>query len=236
MRFRRGGGGQIRMSSGLGGQAANVQNLQGKNGFQHGGIYRSEEKAPEGVLWEAFRASGVQPTVLAESHRRFLSAFEPLVSAVDGMTVYHVTGLDALGRPTAETRVAVQDKHGCARDMVSRCDGERELTGTKWGAVKRREVWIGYGQTDGRRILVVPALGESTEGHLVLFHVEVARESRAADRVRALSALEHRLDRVRIAITERGLSWDESLLETIDTETLFFAEPEQLAELAEARE
>ena len=78
-----------------------------------------------------------------------------------GVTVYRLSGLDALGRPAERTRISVQQKTGCAESMVSRQELEQPLTGNKWAVVKHRDVFVGYGESDGRRILIVPILKPS---------------------------------------------------------------------------
>src|SRR5262249_33164324 len=58
------------------------------------GISRAEGPAAEGPLLSTFRKFALSFEELAESHRRFLSAFEPLVASVEGATLYQLEGLD----------------------------------------------------------------------------------------------------------------------------------------------
>jgi hypothetical protein len=149
---------------------------------------------------------------------------------VEGATLYRVSGLDAVGRPRADSRLRVEKKSGVAQQIFSRAEEERPLTGTKWGVVKTREIYLGYGQNDNRRILILPLIGEKADGHLLLYHLELKPAGDRAARLRALSALRPRLEKLKIAVTERNLTWDPSLIDNVDNEVLFLRPPEQAAE------
>ncbi len=194
------------------------------------GISRTEEPRPEGALWSLLRTFSLPFEDFAESHRAFLTAFEPLVAHVEGATLYRVAGLDAVGRPRTESTIRVEKKIGTAVQIYSRCEDEKPLNGTKWGVVKTRELYLGYGQTDGRKILIVPLIAEKAEGHLVLFHVELAPGGDRPTRLRALSSHRTHLERLKIAVTERNQTWDPGFIDRIDNETLFMRQPEQVAE------
>ncbi len=193
------------------------------------GVSRAEETVYRGRLWDACRALGLAPEAVAESHRRVVSALEPLVSTVEGVTLSRVTGLDPMGRPTDESTVSVLAKEGCAAKILSRCEESRPLSGTKWGVVKRREIYLGYGQNDARKIFVLPVVGAGG-GHVVLFHLDLVPFGKLEDRMRALQAYERHHERLRIAVTEgSSLPWEPERLEGIDNETLFFASAEKAA-------
>ena len=193
------------------------------------GVSRTEETVYRGGLWEAYRGLGLEPEAVAESHRRVLSALEPLVSSVDGVTLYRVTGLDPMGRPTDESRVGVLAKEGCAAKILSRCEESQPLSGTKWGVVKRREIYLGYGQNDSRKIFVLPVV-DAEGGHVVLFHLDLVPFGKLEDRMRALQTYERHHERLRIAVTEGSdLPWEAERLEGIDNDTLFFASAEKAA-------
>jgi glucosamine--fructose-6-phosphate aminotransferase (isomerizing) len=194
------------------------------------GVSRLEEARPEGILWSLLRSFGLPIDDLAQSHRVFLSAFEPLVAQVEGATLYRVSGLDAVGRPRAGSTIRVEKKMGAAMNIFSRCEEERPLIGTKWGVVKSREIYIGYGQTDSRKILIVPIIGEKEEGSLVLYHLELLPAGDRATRLRALAAHRSLLERLKIAVTERNQTWEPSLIDRLENEVLFLRPPDQVAE------
>ncbi len=194
------------------------------------GISRGEAPRAEGLLLAAARGFGLEVTEMAESHRRFISAIEPLVEHLEGATLYRVEGLDPLGRPIDCSTIQVLRKTGCAAGILSRSEDPRPLTGTKWGVVKRGDIYMGFGKTDGRKILIVPVVGERTEGHLLLYHLELVQRGRREVRLRALRAREEILEKLQIAITERNLAWDEEIIDRIDNDVLFFESPDAVAE------
>ncbi len=194
------------------------------------GISRGEGPATEGSLLAAVRGFGLDPLELAESHRRFLAGIEPLVAHVEGASLYHLDGLDALGRPTEGSTIQTVRKIGCATGILSRSEESKPLSGTKWGVVKRGQIYLGCGKTDGRKILIVPIVGDRTEGHLLLYHLDLVPRGRRDVRLRALRAHEELLEKLQIAITERNLPWEEDLIDRVDNDVLFFESPDVVAE------
>ena len=195
------------------------------------GISRSEDRsAVEGPLFSALGQMGLAIESIPEHHRAFLTAFEPIVSRVAGATVYRVDNLDAVGRPRSETTIRAEGKMGCAAKIQSRCENKIPLSGTKWGVAKSRDIYLGYGQTDSRKLLILPLIEEQPEGHLVLFHLELQKRKDPEDRLRALSVHPSLLERLRIAITEQEMEWDPMLLDGVENDTLFFEDPAKVAE------
>jgi glucosamine--fructose-6-phosphate aminotransferase (isomerizing) len=194
------------------------------------GISRPETAVAEGPLWAALRSLELDPADIAETHRRLVTAFEPLVASVDGATLYELKGLDPLGKPTDASTIRVVTKTGVAEAIASRNEGERPLTGTKWGVVRRAEAYVGYGQTDGRKLLILPVVGERTEGYLLLYHLTLRPGGELAARQRALEARPEHLDRLRIAVTERNVAWAPELIGRVDNDILFFETPDRAAE------
>jgi glucosamine--fructose-6-phosphate aminotransferase (isomerizing) len=194
------------------------------------GISRGEAPAAEGALLGAFKGFGLPLRDLAETHRAFLAALEPLVAAIEGITLYRVEGLDPLGRPCDGSTIRVLKKTGCAKGIASRSEDARPLSGTKWGVVKEGDLYVGVGKTDGRKILITPLIGERPEGHLVLFHLDLVPRGRRDARMRALRAREMLLERIQIATTERNVAWDDGLIDLVDNDSLFFTAPDAIAE------
>jgi glucosamine--fructose-6-phosphate aminotransferase (isomerizing) len=194
------------------------------------GISRGEAREQEGAVLRAVRELGFTPDDLAPEHLRFVSAFEPLVSRVQGATLYAVDGLDALGRPTEAAVVRVVGKTGCAREIPSRSEDSGPLLGTKWGVLKEGEFYLGLGKTDGRRILILPFSGRGAHGSLALLHVEIALRGRRESRMRALRAHPRRLEALRVAVTERNVPWGEELVDAVSNDSLFLENPDSAAE------
>ncbi len=194
------------------------------------GVSRSDSVPSDGDLWKVFAELKLRREDLLTSHSNLLSAFEPLVMSVKGVTLYRLTGLDSLGRPTGDSRICVERKLGCADAMVSRCDSERPLSGNKWASVKYREIYLGCGQSDNRKILILPVVGEATQGHIALYHLELESGGQREVRLRALRARGKFFDRLQAAVTERNLEWNPALIDRLDNDTLFLLPPERVAE------
>lgn len=194
------------------------------------GISRGEEVRPEGKLWSVFRTYKLNLQDLPESVKSFLTAFEPLVAQVEGTTLYRVENLDGVGRPRKDSTIQVAQKSGTTQRIYSRCEEKVPLSGTKWGVVRSRDLYLGYGQTDGRKILIVPVIGERSEGSLLIYHLELTTNKDRKERLRALMAHRPLFERLQIAITERSQAWDPALLDRVDNDTLFFENPERIAE------
>ena len=152
------------------------------------------------------------------------------MASVEGSTLYRIRGLDPLGRPTESSTIQVVRKTGCATGIPSRSESPTPLVGTKWGVLKSGEVWMGRGEADGRKILMLPIAGKGTDAYLLLYHLELVPRGRRETRLRALKARPQHYERIKIAVTERNAGWDDDLLEAVDNEALFFDAPEAAAE------
>jgi glucosamine--fructose-6-phosphate aminotransferase (isomerizing) len=74
------------------------------------GVSRPGDERTRGVLWSRIEQLGLSPALVNRSHQRFLTAFEPLVARVLGVTLYRLGGLDAVGRPRKDSTIRVQKK------------------------------------------------------------------------------------------------------------------------------
>ena len=193
------------------------------------GISRAEVM-DEGVLLSTLHDLNVDIVGLSGNQRKLLAAFEPLVANVSGTTVYNVERLDALGRPRKQSTLTAISKIGSAQKLPSRYDAGSPLAGTKWGVVRSKSIYLGCGQTDRRRILIVPLITESPQGQVVLFHLDLSRDATPRQLLNALFANPTLLERIKIAITERDGDWNPQLLTHLPPETLFFESPERIAE------
>ena len=194
------------------------------------GISRSDQSTQRGPLWSTFHKLGLARDRVEETHHRFLTLFETLVADVAGATLYSLDGLDPLGRPTEESTIQVLRKEGSSNTMLSRCENPAPLAGTKWATVKRREIFLGRGATDGENILVLPVVGESERGSLLLYHLDIADDAEREARLAALEAIGTRLEELKVAITEANLEWTPALLDDVTNQELFFDSAEHVAE------
>ena len=195
------------------------------------GISRGDASVVPGAITTRLDELGIAQSELLESHRNFVAAFDPLVASADGVSLYRVTGLDALGRPVEGSEIQLASRHGSATEIASRSESRTPLSGNKWGVIKRRRLFLGCGQHDERKILMLPLVGEDTEARVALFHLTLKERGASEQRLKALAANEALFDRLKAAVTEVQLDWDPSLIDRLDNDTLFFNTPEKVAEL-----
>ncbi|MHC4944893.1 MAG: SIS domain-containing protein [Planctomycetota bacterium] len=190
------------------------------------GISRQVEKVVEGALWSFIRELDLDASHIAASHANTLSALEPLVAEVEGVTLYKVEGLTPMGKPLYASTICVEQKINCSLEITSRCETPKRLAGTKWGVVADGKVFLGKGLKDDRRILIVPLVGQRAMGRLILFHLALEKKGDLAQRDAALKSMPDRYKQILIAYTEAThKEWDPALLEKADNEQLFFADP-----------
>lgn len=196
------------------------------------GISRQAEKPAEGLLWSVIRELGIEPAAVAASHANALHAFEPIVAKVQGATLYRIEGLTPIGKPLYATQIAVERKLGCALEIPSRSETPKRLAGTKWGVVADNRIFLGRGVQDSRRILIVPIVGQRTRGQLLLLHLDFIDKGPREKRMKALRSLQERYKQILIAYTEAThREWDPAVIDGIDNEQLFFADPRDFGKL-----
>ena len=193
------------------------------------GVSRIEDVKYEGVLWDVVRELGLPPEKVPTSAGTFMSAFGALVSGVEGLTLYKVRNLTPLGQPTEATSLHVVTRRGCASVIPTRYETARALLGTKLQVVTERAPYVGFGQRDERRIVIVPFTGGGREGFLLLVHVTLEPWGEPAKRLKALRADRRRYNRLIASVTERDVPWSEDLLNLVDNDTLFLKTPEEAA-------
>jgi hypothetical protein len=154
---------------------------------------------------------------------------------VAGATLYRLSGLDAVGRPRVGSTIRVEKKTGLAATILSRCEEDQPLSGTKWGVAKSQNFYLGYGQLDGRKILMLPIVGDGTVGHLLLYHLDLVEQGAQPVRTRALAAHGSRLEELMISVTELNQAWDTSCIDALDNESLFFGTAREAADKLQSR-
>ncbi len=199
------------------------------------GVSRPAAAQPQGALWSVIREFGLPRSEVSRSHQHFLTAFEPLVARVAGATLYRLSGLDAVGRPRVGSTIRVEKKTGLAATILSRCEDDQPLAGTKWGVAKSQNFYLGYGQLDGRKILMLPIVGDGTVGHLLLYHLDLVEHGAQPVRTRALAAHASRLEELMISVTELNQAWDTSCIDALDNESLFFLTAHEAADTLQSR-
>jgi len=182
----------------------------------------------EGLLFDALRAQGFDPNQLSPSNVLVLKRLQAVVGAIQGATLYGVSGLNILGEPVEESSIRVIRKEGSAKGLPSRSETDPRLRGTKRIIVRQGNVFIGRGRRDERSILVVPVL--SAEGridHLLLWNVDFKKEIGLDEKI---SALGGKYDHIRNLVEETHLVWRDEHLDLVETAELFGMSAEKVSE------
>lgn len=173
------------------------------------------------VLAAALTRHGLPTTSFGWDTERRLRALAPLVAGVDGTTLYEVVGLTPSRTGAGRARIRKVASSGVAAKLASRTDSDPRLTGTKWLAAHRRELWVGRGRRDGRLIAVLPLVPpDADEGQLLLMHIQGEETAPSSARRAFLAAWPGRLDDLVAAVTETGATWDDELLGSVPVELL----------------
>jgi glucosamine--fructose-6-phosphate aminotransferase (isomerizing) len=200
------------------------------------GISRQAERPLHGPLWSVIRAFKLDPSKIAASHGNILTAFEPLIASVEGATLYRVEGLTPIGKPLHTSTIRIERKTGCAEKIASRCETPKSLAGTKWGVVADSRVFLGRGHNDGRRILILPIIGQRDTGTLLLFHLDFMKDGPRQKRMAALKSLQDRYKQILISVTEAtSRAWDATLIDRLDNDQLFLDDPREVGAFLKAK-
>ena len=186
------------------------------------------ERLPRGVLVRALAAAGAATSSLADADAAALEALGPAILAVEGSTIYAMSGIDPLGAPTEAARIQVLHKTGIAARLRSRADHGCALSGTKRRIVLAPRVHVYRSERDHRTLVLCPLYSSGVICGLALVHVVLARTVSLRDRARALKAA-GRYEDLACAVTEVDVAWDDALLEPFSPNELLLAPIEPLA-------
>ncbi len=166
------------------------------------GISRSEEFLLESTLAKAVWAAGASAERLSYETLSTLVGLSSAVARVNGSIRYEVDG----------DRIAVTHRSGVSLEFRSRVDDDPVLRGTKRQVCRERRVLLTKGRRDGRVILLSPEVrGGETVG-LVLIHVELHDRLKARAVKEVLRRYRDRYNRLRNAVTETEVEFDERRL------------------------
>ncbi len=178
------------------------------------GISRSEEALLHVPLTEAVQLAGAEGDRLSYDTLSALAGLDRAVARVTGHIRYAIDG----------ERIEIFQRSGVATTFASRADGGATLRGTKRQVSRERCVLLTRGLRDGRLILLVPEIKGGEMVGLVLLHVELHEHLEPAVAIDVLSRYRDRLSRLRNAVTETEVVFDESLLAEVSTEDLLLGE------------
>jgi glucosamine--fructose-6-phosphate aminotransferase (isomerizing) len=186
------------------------------------------EGFPQGSLFDVLRELQVGVDQVGFRDVSTLRALQSSVHEVAGYTVYSVEGLDAFGRPHEESRIETLKKAGVAQAMKSRADSGAPLVGNKRTIVMRRELYLGIGKSDQKRLLVLPLLDDRARvTRLLLVHLSFVEHLELGEKQ---SLLGSKLEEIRNAVEEANVVWEERYLEALSPEFLLTRSVDRIAE------
>jgi glucosamine--fructose-6-phosphate aminotransferase (isomerizing) len=139
------------------------------------GTSRITEKL-EGILFDALNRFAFTPPQLTNRNVLVMKNVSPIIEGVRGAIRYRIDDLSALGEPTEDTTIHVEEKEGSLAALPSRVESDPSLKGTKRIIAREGNIYIGKGRKDNRNIVVIPILSSTEEGpsvisHMLLLHV-----------------------------------------------------------------
>ncbi len=182
------------------------------------GISRSDETLLEASLVQAVLAAGVARDRLSYVALRNVAVLDPLVDEVLGYTRYRIEGSVEVadsGEPERAATIAVVDRGGIGRELVSRTEENPVLRGQKHRVASERQVLLARGRADGRTVLIVPEVKDNQPTGLTLLHVRLREEVPLATLRTVLQGYRGRLQALKDAVTETEDSFRDDLLTTV---------------------
>jgi len=155
-----------------------------------------------------------------------INRIQPAVAALNGYTVYDISGLDERGNPVADSVIAVRAKGGVAASMKSRADRPTTLMGVKKTIVSTGHVYLGRGKADGAPVMIIPLQGATAPvSNLLLIHVIFNENMDAAGKKDVLG---YKYDDIRNLVNEYNLVWNDRYLDELALEALFSESVEEI--------
>jgi len=195
------------------------------------GTSRISEKI-EGILFEVLAANNFIISQVINRNILVLKNLQAIVAEIDGVTLYHVEGLNLLGEPTDESRITIIGKEGTSKNIRSRVETDNRLQGTKKIIVQQGNVYIGKGIRDGRSILIIPIISASPETpnlieHLLLLNIAFHDNIPLPAKIKALGG---KFEHIKNIVQENSIKWDNKYLERIEIEELFGRSAEKIGD------
>ena len=195
------------------------------------GTSRIVEKI-EGILFEALAANNFNISQVINRNILVLKNLQAIVAEIDGMTLYHVEGLNLLGEPTDESTITITKKEGSSENIRSRVETDNRLQGTKKIIVQQGNAYIGKGVIDDRSILIIPIISASPETpnlieHLLLFNIAFYKNIELPVKIKALGG---KFEHIKDIVQENSIKWDNKYLERIEIEELFGRSAEKIGD------
>ncbi len=193
------------------------------------GTSRISEKV-EGFLFEILEANGVTLNQLTSSNILVLRNLQAVIDAVNGHVLYRIDNLSILGKATPETTIHLVRKEGVFKDIPSRVEKDHRLSGTKSIIVREGNVFIGKGLKDSKNILSIPIKSKTSNVIEFIMSLNVDFKDEKIPLFARVKALGGKHERIRNLVQERGVNWDDALLQSLKLDELFGLSAEKIAE------
>ncbi len=193
------------------------------------GTSRISEKV-EGFLFEFLESNGITLAQLTSSNILVLRNLQGVIGGINGFVLYRIDNLSLLGQATATTAIHLVKKDGVFKSIPSRVETDHRLTGTKSIIVREGNVFIGKGLKDSRNILSIPV--KSTHSNVIeyIMSLNVVFKDEKIPLFAKVKALGGKHERIRNLVQERGVSWDDTYLQSLKLDDLFGLSAEKLAD------
>jgi glutamine---fructose-6-phosphate transaminase (isomerizing) len=187
------------------------------------GISRSDETLLQVALVQRTLATGAPRDGLSYRSLRTLAALGPAIVEVTGYTRYRVEG-----DPIGVGRIGVVDRGGVSIGLTSRADRDPTLRGTKRRVAVEQEPFVSVG-SDGRLVLIVPEVKDSTTVGLTLLHVRVGDRLSPSTARTVLQGYRNRYRQLVDLVTESRPDFRDDVLADVPTVELLTAPISDLA-------
>ncbi|MBI4612881.1 MAG: SIS domain-containing protein [Planctomycetes bacterium] len=186
------------------------------------------EELPPGVLFDAVREAGVRSAEMAYRDLQTVDRMQPALARCDGFTLYRVENLDSMGNPNSSTRISIEKKGGVSKKIKSRAEKGAPLAGSKRSIVLHKEVFVGVGKGDGRRVVILPLYDDRFRvSRLLLLHVGYVENLAVEEKIRVLGV---GYEDIKNAVTESDVEWRDDYLAGLSPEILLTSAADRVAE------
>ena len=187
-----------------------------------------KEQPLSGILFDLLKQLSFTEQSLSMKSMTAIMRIQPAIADICGYTLYVIDGLDAYGKPTEETTIAIQSQGGVALQIASRVKQDSHLMGTKRTITSTRKIHIGRGKSDGRSLVIIPLKRRDGKiGHLLLVHVTFDELLSVKDRIAVMAVYFYDLKNL---INEYNLPWSDDYLARIPLDILLGESVDVIAE------
>jgi glucosamine--fructose-6-phosphate aminotransferase (isomerizing) len=190
-------------------------------------------EAIEGLLFDTLRAHNLNTAQIINRNVVVLRNLQAVIARVNGTILYRIGGLSLLGEVMEDTTIEVVAKSGQLQKLASRVESDKRLKGTKRIITREGNVYIGKGRKDGRSILILPIISQSSGTpnlieYLLLYNIAFKPEVPLNDKIKALGG---KFEHIKNIVQESSVPWSDDRIETIAIDELFGRSAEKIGEI-----